>query len=363
MKRKNNRRKSKLSIYVIIGICFLFLFVIGTIYAQVSQTLIFTGTVRLKQTAENIDVSIKQDECKTEGGTEEKPIIRYYYTYTITNNTKQGISSWKVLVSNMPKTAIQIAEWSHDIAKNDIENGKVIFQNKSWNSYIEPGNSVTVTFSFIANEMIDINRLKITIYTGTVDPEEPEIEELTGLTLNPNTASIKVGDTVSLTVQKTPTTASANLTWSSSDEKIAKVSQSGVVTAISEGTAVITVSSGNISANCNVTVEKEDVIIDTKDVKVKFELTNYWANSMQFRITISNNLTTDIQFTSFKVGVPEGSSYTIWSDGCSNTGNNITCTKTISSGESYEIYGQIDIPEGYDINEYLTPTISGIEVH
>ena len=46
MRRRN--RKKGISIYVIIGICFLFLFVMGIIYAQVSQTLFLTGTVRVK---------------------------------------------------------------------------------------------------------------------------------------------------------------------------------------------------------------------------------------------------------------------------------------------------------------------------
>jgi uncharacterized protein YjdB len=45
--------------------------------------------------------------------------------------------------------------------------------------------------------------------------------------------------------------------WSSSDEAVIKVSNSGVVNALKAGTAVITATASNKSASCTVTVTDE----------------------------------------------------------------------------------------------------------
>ncbi|MCR4859627.1 MAG: Ig-like domain-containing protein [Bacteroidales bacterium] len=53
----------------------------------------------------------------------------------------------------------------------------------------------------------------------------------------------------------TPSSASQTCIWSSSDESVATVSQSGVVTPVGNGTATITASKGSLSATCSVTVD------------------------------------------------------------------------------------------------------------
>jgi transglutaminase/protease-like cytokinesis protein 3 len=66
-----------------------------------------------------------------------------------------------------------------------------------------------------------------------------------------------IGSTTMLTAAITPSDANnQNYSWSSSNSSIATVSSSGVVTGISEGTAVITVTSadGGFTAPCNITV-------------------------------------------------------------------------------------------------------------
>lgn len=362
MKRRN-RGKKRISIYIIIGICFLFLFVIGIIYAQVSQTLFFTGTVRIKE--QDIMVTLKNDNVIQEGTDR----YRYNYTYVIKNNTNQGISSWKVLLSNMPTSSIEIAEWNHEIALNDIENGRVIFQNKSWNSYIESGSSVSVSFSFVASELINTDQIKISIYYGTINPDKPidpdkpvNPDELTSLAINPTNSIIKVGDTLQLQAQKTPATSTATLTWASSHEEIATVSQAGLVTAKAEGQTTISVSYGTISATAIIAVEKADTPSINEKVTVTFEKVAAWANSIQYKITIANNLETAINSCEFSLQVPEGSSYIIWSSNCTNSGNTITCNNTIQSGQTYIINGQVDLPEGYDINNYINPVIYNIQV-
>ncbi len=71
------------------------------------------------------------------------------------------------------------------------------------------------------------------------------------LTVDKTTATVTLGDTLTLTA--TPVGISGALEWSSDNESVATVSD-GVVTAIKEGTANITVSGGGKSATCAVTV-------------------------------------------------------------------------------------------------------------
>lgn len=358
MRRRN--RKKGISIYVIIGICFLFLFIMGVIYAQVSQTLFLTGTVRVK---EQKDTGVTVKITKQEIIRENEPTVRYNCDYTITNNTDQAISNWKVIMSNLPKSATDIGEWNHVIVKNDIENGILIFGPKEWNITISAGAELSVHFSFIATELVDQSKFKIAMYYGTIDPEEPnpgEETELTALSLSPSSKTIKVGETLNLEVTKTPSTATNRLTWASSNEQVATVDANGKVTALAVGTTTITVSSGNIIATSNITVEETVTPPSTEGLTAKFDVTASWASSIQFRITITNNTGNDIQGCKFNLDVPEGSTYTIWSN-ATNSGNNISYNQSIASNASAEIYGQIDLPEGYLVENYLSPSITNLQ--
>jgi len=79
---------------------------------------------------------------------------------------------------------------------------------------------------------------------------------LQGITLDKSTLSLQEGKTESLTVSYQPSQPSdVSAAWTSSDDSVATVNSSGNVTAVSEGTAVITASAGGFSAACTVTVE------------------------------------------------------------------------------------------------------------
>ena len=75
--------------------------------------------------------------------------------------------------------------------------------------------------------------------------------------LNKTTATVKSGSAVTLKANINPTNAAnKNVTWSSSNKKIATVSSTGVVKGISPGSATITVTTkdGSKKATCKVTV-------------------------------------------------------------------------------------------------------------
>ena len=80
---------------------------------------------------------------------------------------------------------------------------------------------------------------------------------VTGVSLNKNSTSIQAGSSETLTATVVPNNATnQNVTWTSSDESVATVSNSGLVSGIAEGSATITVrtSDGGYTASCTVTV-------------------------------------------------------------------------------------------------------------
>ena len=82
----------------------------------------------------------------------------------------------------------------------------------------------------------------------------------TKLTLSASTLNLTIGAQSSkITVTPTPSDASNKVTWSTSNSSVATVSTTGIITAVSEGTATITATStrdNNVSASLTVTVTR-----------------------------------------------------------------------------------------------------------
>ncbi len=106
------------------------------------------------------------------------------------------------------------------------------------------------------------------------------------VSLDQNTATIAIGEELTLTHTISPSTASnQNVTWSSNDQSVATVSN-GVVSALAEGEATITVKTddGNHTASCVVTVTeksavKEWVLVTTASQLIKDNLYVIACNS------------------------------------------------------------------------------------
>lgn len=98
----------------------------------------------------------------------------------------------------------------------------------------------------------------IYIYGAEIDVTySAETVHVTGVSLNKNATSIEEGATEQLTATVAPSNATdKSVTWSSSNTSIATVDSSGLVTAVSAGSATITVTTtdGGYTATCAVTV-------------------------------------------------------------------------------------------------------------
>lgn len=161
---------------------------------------------------------------------------------------------------------------------------------------------------------LSILGIAIAMTACTPESLEPETIPVQAVELSCSTLSIHPGDKISLTATVIPTNATEkNLVWSSSDETVVTVSQVGEVSAVSIGTAVITVSCDGKKSECEVTVTLKyvpitAVTLDKSDVSVlvgeSFKLTAtvvpddatnkevVWTSSNPKVATVENGLVT-----------------------------------------------------------------------
>ena len=86
---------------------------------------------------------------------------------------------------------------------------------------------------------------------------------IASITLNYSKYALTVGQSKTLVASTSPESAAKNVTWYSSDSKVATVNKNGKVTAVKAGTATITAKTANgLKATCKVTVKaKSDTTV------------------------------------------------------------------------------------------------------
>ena len=119
---------------------------------------------------------------------------------------------------------------------------------------------------------------------GGANPIEP-----TGVTLNRTSADLEVNDTLQLTANIQPNGATGSITWSSNNTNVATVSNTGLVTAVSEGNATITARvSENIVATCTVSVTDNSGVQPQSDTLFTADLTDTMSVTSGYTITTAN---------------------------------------------------------------------------
>ena len=91
---------------------------------------------------------------------------------------------------------------------------------------------------------------------------------VTGVSLDKTSLELLEGETAVLTATVTPDNATdKTVSWISSAQSVATVSETGTVTAVSVGRATITATAGGVSATCVVTVSEEGIsVTDTQSL-------------------------------------------------------------------------------------------------
>ena len=131
--------------------------------------------------------------------------------------------------------------WSYNFS--DIEDALIIFNDTGTSQdpgHMQPGYHIS-----------DESWIK----DGQILTENPEEPIISSISLDKETAEVEINKTVSLTAAVTPDGSA--IVWSSSDDSIATVSDTGVVTGIKAGKATITAAlsgSPDVSASAEITV-------------------------------------------------------------------------------------------------------------
>lgn len=125
---------------------------------------------------------------------------------------------------------------------------------------------------------------------------EREIE-VASIALSRSSAELEIGETLSLKATVSPSNAAYDsITWTSSNATVATVSDSGLVSALSEGNTTITVMADGKKASCSITVIKGYVAVSSLTLnKEKLEL--FKGETETLRVTISPDDATDKAIT------------------------------------------------------------------
>ena len=116
-------------------------------------------------------------------------------------------------------------------------------------------NTGEITIVLSADNDVTIGEVKF-YKTGGSAPVTPTVNSVT---VSPTSATLDPNNTQQLTanVDATPASADKSVTWASNNPSVATVSESGLVTAVAQGTATITATSNldnTKSGTCNITV-------------------------------------------------------------------------------------------------------------
>ena len=159
---------------------------------------------------------------------------------------------------------------------------------------------------------------------------------VSGIVLNSSSLSLTEGDTSTLTATVSPSNATnKELTWSSTNTKVATVNSNGVVTAVSAGTATITCTAADgsgVKASCEVTVNAKVVYITLITLsKTSLSLTEGETSTLTVTISPSNATNKELTWSSTNTKVATVNSNGVVTAVSAGTAT-ITCTAADGSG-------------------------------
>jgi hypothetical protein len=134
-----------------------------------------------------------------------------------------------------------------------------------------PDSSLTIFADGVLGQRVRI-QLNTTNYLSLAEVQVYEYVAVTGVSVVPVSDTLEIGDTLELITTISPTYASIQeVSYSCSDTLVATVSSSGILTAVGEGTATVTIttSEGDFTEMCSIIVMSESlstISIPLKDV-------------------------------------------------------------------------------------------------
>ena len=207
--------------------------------------------------------------------------ISWAETVTFNFATLAGANDWE---NGKAYTSVTIAPITLTAAGGG-NNGKYYTSDNSWRMYtggtvnitaasgykvtaVSSTPSQTFTISAGAASLACTATIKFTEITVTYTTEGAATVPVTGVSVEPDNWAMPVGDTKQLTATISPAEATnKNVSWESSNDGIATVDKDGVVTAVAEGDATITVTTedGSKTATCVINVTPAPAVAATLD--------------------------------------------------------------------------------------------------
>ena len=136
---------------------------------------------------------------------------------------------------------------------------------------------------------------------------------VTSVILNETVLSLEVGDVATLTATVQPDNATNKaVTWNSNAPAVATVDAYGLVTAVGEGTAVITATAGECTAEVNVTVTVPEVILSSfSDVVENYEELSEGVYAVELPIEKGYSFAGEFDFKDLFEDLPEGTTFAL----------------------------------------------------
>ena len=159
-----------------------------------------------------------------------------------------------------------------------------------WKARINVGDKISAIG--LASEDPEGHRLRVRDSAEIEKLQDNENVKVTGVSLDKTSAELKINESLGLKASISPADATnKDVTWATSDEKIAKVDENGKVTAVGAGKVTITVTTkdGGFKATCEVTVRNEEVpVVKVTGVSLDKILAELKINeSVELKATIS----------------------------------------------------------------------------
>ena len=159
-----------------------------------------------------------------------------------------------------------------------------------WKARINVGDKISAIG--LASEDPEGHRLRVRDSAEIEKLQDNEDVNVTGVSLDKTSAELKINESLGLKASISPADATnKDVTWATSDEKIAKVDENGKVTAAGAGKVTITVTTkdGGFKATCEVTVRNEEVpVVKVTGVSLDKILAELKINeSVELKATIS----------------------------------------------------------------------------
>ena len=230
-----------------------------SIQLKVGETVTLSATVNPSNAS---DKTVTWSSSDVSIASVDDGIVKALKIGTATIKAKAGDKTATCSITIVPT---EVSSITLDKSSASLEVGETVTLSATVNPSDATDKTITwttsdATVATVANGVVTAKKLGTATITAKAGDKTVTCSitvvptEVSSITLDNSSASLKVGETVTLSATVNPSDATdKTVTWTTSDATVATVSN-GVVTAKNLGTATITAKAGDKTATCTITV-------------------------------------------------------------------------------------------------------------